>query len=58
LELYRLRDKQLVLAGMSSLEQPTVLTSEVLPFLWRLVPGEERPQIEITHADAQQHWTV
>jgi Uma2 family endonuclease len=58
LELYRLRGKQLVLAGTSSLEQTAVLTSEALPLSWRLALGDARPQIEIIHTDGQQRWTV
>ena len=58
LELYRLTGEEMKLAGRSDLESAAVVTSEVVPLSWRLVPGEERPRIEITHADGRQQWTV
>ena len=58
LELYRLQGESLMMAGRSRPEQPDLLISEVVPLSWRLVPGEERPAIEILHADGEQRWTV
>ena len=58
LELYRLDEKALLLVDTSTLEQPHVLTSQVVPLTWKLVPGESRPQIEIHHADDRQQWSV
>ncbi|MCH7988662.1 MAG: Uma2 family endonuclease [Planctomycetes bacterium] len=58
LELYRLQDKKLVLAGKSTLDDAAVLSSEVVPLSWQLVAGDKRPKIEVTHADGKQSWTV
>jgi hypothetical protein len=57
-ELYRLRDGHLELAGQSRLEQPNVLQSSVLPLTFRLIPGDTRPQIEVSHIDGAQKWVV
>jgi Uma2 family endonuclease len=58
LELYGLRDGQMVLVDRSDLETPASLASEVLPLVFRLVAGEERPMIEVTHRDGQPRWLV
>jgi len=58
LELYRLRDGKLVLAGTSTLSQPNTLASEVLPLCFQLVEGDPRPRITITHADGLQRWSA
>ena len=58
LELYRLTGEEMKLVGRSDLGNAAAVTSEVVPLSWRLVPGEERPRIEIKHADGQQQWTV
>ncbi len=58
LELHRLHDGQLEIAGRSTLERLDVLPSNVLPMAFRLVPGDERPAIEVTHSDGVQKWVV
>jgi Uma2 family endonuclease len=58
LELYRLENGVLTLAGRSNLDRPDVLVSQVLPLSFQLVPGEDRPSIEITHADGVQRWSA
>ena len=58
LELYRLHGVKLELVGQSTLEQPDVFQSNVLPLTFRLVPGEARPGIEMCHADGVQKWVV
>jgi Uma2 family endonuclease len=58
LELYRLDDDELKLLGTSRLEEPALLTSDVVPVSFRLLPGDARPQIEITHRDGVQRWLV
>ena len=58
LELYRLHNGQLELAGQSRLEQPDVLQSNVLPLSFRLIRGDTRPRIEVNHADGVQKWVV
>jgi len=56
LELYRLHDGELKLAGQSRLDQPDVLKSTVLPLTFRLIPGDPRPRIEVRHSDGLQEW--
>jgi Uma2 family endonuclease len=58
LELYRLDNGVLNLAGTSDPEQSQILTSEVLPLTFRLIPGEPRPLIEVVHSDGVQRWSV
>jgi Uma2 family endonuclease len=58
LELYRLDGGELKLVGKSTLDEPETLTSSVLPLSFRLVPGEERPMIEVSRTDGAQTWTV
>ena len=58
LELYQLQCEELQLAGKSRLEEPTLLKSGVVPLSFRLLPGEARPQIEVTHHDGAQRWMV
>ena len=56
LELYRLADGELKLAGQSRLDRLDVLQSTVLPLTFRLVPGETRPRIEVRHTDGKGQW--
>jgi Uma2 family endonuclease len=58
LELDQLNQGRLALAGRSTLEQPDKLVSEVLPLSFRLLPGQPRPRIEISHRDGVQRWEV
>jgi Uma2 family endonuclease len=58
LELHRLHDGQLEIAGRSTLELSDVLPSNVLPVAFRLIPGDERPGIEVRHNDGVQKWVV
>jgi Uma2 family endonuclease len=53
LELYGSREGRLALLGRSTLEQPTVLPSQVLPLTFRLTPAEPRPRIDVRHADGR-----
>ena len=57
LELYRPVDGVLVVVGISTLDRPDILPSEVLPLSFRLVAGDGRPCIEILHADGIQRWS-
>jgi Uma2 family endonuclease len=56
LELYSLQEGKLELAGRSTLQEPQLLESKVLPLVFRLVAGEERPKIEVTHPQTGQRW--
>ena len=58
LELYRLDERELKLVGRSSLTDLALLTSNVVPTSFRLVPGDARPRIEVTHKDGVQRWLV
>ncbi len=58
LELYQLQEDDLVLVGKSSLAQPNLLTSSVLPLTFRLVPAADRPQIEVVHPASSQSWRI
>ena len=57
-ELYRLQDKNLVLVAKSTLDDSAVLSSEVVPLSWQLIPDYKRPQIAVTHADGKQSWKI
>ena len=54
LELYGLTQTELALVGAVTPGGPHSLRSEVLGLTWRLVAGEPRPQIEITHDDGRR----
>jgi len=56
LELLGLQDNRLVVRGQSTIEAGAGVVSNVLPFSFRLVPGEDRPRIEVLHADSNARW--
>jgi Uma2 family endonuclease len=58
LELYQLQSGQMAPAGQSDLVAQTVLTSSVLPLTFRLVPGTDRPHIEVVNSAGGQTWLV
>lgn len=58
LELYRLVEGELKLVGTSRADQPEPLSSTVLPLVFRVVPGADRPLIDVRRADGTQNWTV
>ena len=58
LELHRLVDNKLVLAGTSSLADPAWLASETVPLTLRLQPGEKRPSIELAHTTSDRVWQI
>lgn len=58
LELYRLEEGDLALAGRSTVEEPEPLTSVVLPLEFHLVSGPDRPRIEVRRTDGTQVWTI
>jgi Uma2 family endonuclease len=58
LDLYRLEGGELELAGRSTPDEPEPLASIVLPLELRLVPGQDRPQIEVRRTDGSQTWTI
>jgi Uma2 family endonuclease len=58
LSLYRLHDNEMVLVGQSTLDDPKELVSAVLPLSLRLIPGDDRPGIEVVSSDKTQRWVV
>lgn len=58
LELLRLSGDEMVSAGQSDVKAQQTITSEVIPFTFRLVSGKERPRIEVVHTSDQQSWTI
>lgn len=58
LELYRLTAGRLVEVGQSVSTSSQILRSEVVPLSFKLIPGEARPSIEVTHSDGVQRWVV
>jgi Uma2 family endonuclease len=54
LKLHRLTEGEFALVGVSTVADPQLLTSEVIPFSFRLVDGSPRPQIEILHRDGRR----
>jgi Uma2 family endonuclease len=57
LELYRLREGQLILIGRSTLDDTQALASEVLPLTFRISPGNPRPRIDVRHRDGRE-WSI
>ena len=58
LELYKLQDGTLATVSQSTVKEPALLASGVLPLSFRLLAGESRPRIEVIHRDGAQHWIV
>jgi hypothetical protein len=44
--------------GESTLERPEVLSSERLPLEFCLIPGQERPRVEVRHKTSGERWLV
>ncbi len=58
LDLYRHQDDSLQKVGESTLEHPEVLSSGKLPLVFRLIAGDNRPQIEVRHKTTVERWVV
>ncbi len=58
LELYRLHEGVLGLVGKSTLENPAILTSQVVPLSYQLEAGEPRPRLLMVHSDGVQRWSA
>ena len=58
LELYRNLNGAMELVGRSTIEGQVELPSEVLPLTFRLIPGTERPQIQVTERNGDRAWSV
>ena len=58
LELYRHQDGQLTKVGQSTLAAPEVLASQAVALTFQLLPGETRPQIQVTHPASGRNWVI
>lgn len=58
LEFYRYQDGGLQKVGESTVERPEVLSSERLPLEFRLIAGENRPQVEVRHKTTGERCVV
>ncbi len=58
MNLYRLREDRLMPVGRSTLKNPDILASAVLPLSFGLVPGESRPKIALVHEDGIARWVL
>ena len=57
-ELYRLDDGELKSVGRSTLADPSMIVSEVVPLSFRLIEVEGKPRIEVVHRDGMPRWVV
>lgn len=58
IELLLLDGDALVSVGSSNVANRQLLTSQVIPFQFRLVAGEARPKIEVTSMETGKMWSV
>ena len=58
LELFRHDGTELQKIAESTLAQQDVLSSNVLPLSFRLIPGESRPNVEVVHNTSGERWLV
>ncbi len=58
LELYQIHDGIVGAASTSTVSQPDVLTSSVLPVSFRMVDGPMRPKIEVVHTATGANWRI
>jgi len=58
LELYRLHEDKLAKVGQSAPPDGELLVGEAVPLRFRLLPGEPRPTIEVTHRDGGRTWLI
>ena len=58
LELFRLHDGKLVSFGVANADDKSTLASNVIPFTFRLEPGDPRPAIVVGHTESEQTWRV
>ena len=58
LEFYRHQNGQLEKVGQSTLAAPEVLSSQTVGLTFQLLPGGERPQIQVTHPTTGRGWTI
>jgi len=57
-ELYRFADGRLTLVETSTANGSELVRSEVVPLSFRLVPGQDRPGLEVRSQDGGQTWVI
>ncbi len=58
LTLHRLKEGKLCDAGKSTLADPQVLVSEVIPLSFQLIESSDRPAILLKHLQDERQWIV
>jgi Uma2 family endonuclease len=58
IELYRLGEGALKLVGRSTVDDPKLVASEVVPLSFRLIRPDQDHQIEVVHRDGEPRWLV
>lgn len=58
LDLLRLHEGKLKSVGTFTVKNGNTLTSNVIPFTFRLEPGNPRPAIVVGHTESEQTWRV
>ncbi len=58
LELYRQQNGKLSKVGQSTPAAPDVLVSQTVGLTFQLLPGETRPQIQVTHPATGRQWVI
>ena len=58
LELYRLDQGELKLAGKCTTKDPVVLVSSVLPLTFTLITGKPRPRILVAEPKGEREWVI
>jgi len=58
LEFYRHQNGQLEKVGQSTLAAPEVLSSQTVGLTFQLLPGQQRPQIQVTHPATERKWEI
>jgi hypothetical protein len=58
LEVFRLQDGRLQVAGRATVDDRAVLTSGVVPLAFHLIAGEPRPRLVVDRIGSNQAWTV
>jgi Uma2 family endonuclease len=58
LELYQRQNDQLQKTAESRLPDSAILTSRKVPLIFRLLPGEKRPAIEVAHTASDKKWLL
>jgi Uma2 family endonuclease len=58
LEFYQRQDDRLQKTAASRLPEGQMITAKKVPLSFRLLPGEKRPAIEVTHSEGDRKWVL